>query len=171
MTEHTAAPGTGQAFVEMRRARLLAGLDGGRQPAAAGTTPLPRERLNYLLHEAEDLFWNELAWEELTEEERIAGGHLTELVFPGFLAFVSGLLIEEVPADSLAPAQPHPDAVEEVLSFLGDRYVEFTGRIEAGADSEKLIWARKMAAELIDLVLYRLYQVTSPERERLEGGA
>ena len=41
---------------------------------------------SYLFEEACELYWNELNWEELTEEERVSDGSLTEMVFPGLLA-------------------------------------------------------------------------------------
>ena len=172
MSRNAALSGTGQAYVERRRARLCTGL---QRPAgdvvAANAEPLSAERLEFIRRDAEELYWNELSWEELTDEEAIPGGHLTEMVFPGFLAFVEGLLVDRVPADALVPARPHPDAVEEILVFLGERYAEATSRIEGGADSQKLVWARHMTARLIDLVLYRLYRLSPAEQERLEAAA
>lgn len=163
-------PGGAQAYVECRRARLAATLDrAGEAPHPFAGEGMPPQQLEFFRKEAEDLFWNELSWEQITGEEAVAGGHLTELVFPGFLAFVEGLLVEKVPADSLAPARPHPDAVEEILTFLGERWATYTAEVEAGADSERLVWARAMTAELIDLVLYRLYHVSRTEREQVDA--
>jgi hypothetical protein len=168
MTKHTAEPGMPQALVESRRARLSAALDRPLEPVGAGALPLERDRVEYLLKEAEELYWNELAWEELTDEERVSGGHLTELVFPGFLAFVGGLLLESSPRGVYVAPRPHPEVVEEILLFLAERYTEATASLEQGADSERLVWARAMTAHLLDLVLYRLYRVTDAEREALE---
>lgn len=169
MSRNSTESSTAQAYVETRRARITRGL--GREPVAAGhaADPLGPERLESMRRDAEDLYWNELSWEELTDEEAIPGGHLTEMVFPGFLAFVEGLLVEKVPADALAPARPHPDAVEEILSFLGERYAAMTADLENGIDSQKVVWARAMTVRLIDLVLYRLYRLTAAERERLDS--
>ena len=166
-TRNTAAPGAAQAFVEQRRARIFGIL--GRTPTrvGAGAGPLSPERLEYLRREGEALYWNELVWEELTDEEAITGGHLTEMVFPAFLAYVDGLLVDRVAADSSAPASPHPDAVEEILTFLGERYSEATVDLENGCDSQKVVWARLMARQLIDLVLCRLYRLGSAEQELL----
>jgi hypothetical protein len=169
MIEHTAEPGTAQAAVELRRARVRDSVPRTLQPVGNGAEALSPERLEFFCKEAEDLFWNELSWEELTDEEAVSGGHLTELVFPAFLAFVEGLLVERVPDDALAPARPHPDAVEEILTFLGARYSAFSTELEAGADSERLVWARAMTARLIDLVLYRLYRLSPAEREAVES--
>lgn len=168
MTRNAAAAGAAQAYVEQRRSRICRLLGRTPLPAGLGAEPLTPERLAYLRRDAEELYWNELVWEELTDEEAIPGGHMTEMVFPGFLAFVDGLLLDEVPADSPAPATPHPDAVEEILTFLGERYAEATSELEAGIDSQKVVWARLMTRQLIDLVLYRLYHLGPNEREQLE---
>ena len=169
MSKPTAEPSTAHAYVEQRRARLQGALRRPLRAAAADAEPLPADRLEFFRREAEDLYHNELAWEELTDEEVVVGGHLTEMVFPGMLAFVEGLLVERVPADALTPARPHPDAVEEILEFLGERYAELTAKLEAGADSQRLVWARAMTSHLVDLVLYRLYGLTPAEQEQLES--
>ncbi|HEX8904758.1 MAG TPA: hypothetical protein VF771_07955 [Longimicrobiaceae bacterium] len=168
MTRNTADTGAAQAFVEQRRARLFAVLGRVPQAVAPDAEPLLPDRLSHLRREGEELYWNELVWEELTDEEAITGGHLTEMVFPAFLAFVDGLLVDRVPEDSPTPACPHPDAVEEILTFLGERYAEATADLENGCDSQKVVWARLMARRLIDLVLCRLYRVDPAEQELLE---
>lgn len=171
MSRNAALSTTGQAYVERRRARLCGSLDRPATTAGADAEPLSTERMEFMRREGEDLYWNELEWEELTDEEAIPGGHLTEMVFPGFMAYIRGLLVEIVMEDALAPARPHPDVVEEILGFLGERYAEATAELEAGADSQKLVWQRHMTARLIDLVLYRLYRLTPAEQERLETAA
>jgi hypothetical protein len=168
MMRNTAAPGAAQAFVEQRRSRLCRELGRAREPVGRGAEPLRPEHLTHLRREAEELYWNELVWEELTDEEAIAGGHMTEMVFPGFLAFVDGLMLECEPDGSGRPASPHPDAVEEILTFLGERYAEATSDLEGGIDSQKVVWARLMTRQLTDLVLYRLYALSAGEREMLE---
>jgi hypothetical protein len=161
----TITDGAVQAIVELRRARIFDGLGGSRRPVGAGAEPLPADRLTHLRREAEELYWTELSWEELTDEEAITGaGHMTEMVFPAFLAFVNGLLATGHP-----DARPHPDAVEEILGFLAERFAGCTQELENGADSQKLVWARQMTAHLLDLVLYRLYQLSPHEVEQLEA--
>ena len=169
MSNQAAESGMAQAHLELRRARILDAIRRSHEVAAAAGEPLEAERVAHLVKEAEDLYWNELSWEELTDEEVVSGGHLTELAFPGFLAFVDGVLLEEVPAGSTTPARPHPDVVEEILLFLSERYARFTAELGRGADSERLVWARAMTARLIDLVLYRLYRLTPDEREDLDS--
>jgi hypothetical protein len=111
------------------------------------------DRRNYLREEAEELYWNELEWENLTAEEmRKGGSELVELAFPGFLAFIDGLLLKEVARDSLAPASPRPEVVEDMLLFLARRYLELLPETEPALKLE-----REMAERLIDLVLYRLH--------------
>lgn len=163
-----AALSTGQAHVERRRARICDALERPAVAAGANAAPLPPERMEFMRVEGENLYWNELEWEDLTDEEAIPGGHLTEMVFAGFMAYIRGLLVEVVPDDALAPARPHPDVVEEILGFLGERFAGATAELESGADSQKLVWQRHMTARLIDLVLYRLYSLTPAEQERLE---
>lgn len=169
MSKHAADSGIAQAHIELRRARILDGLSRAPRPAGESADPLPPERVEFLVREAEALYWNELAWEQLTDEEMVVGGHLTEMVFPGLLSLVDGLLLEHARSDSPSPARPHPDAVEAVLAFLGERYAILTARMEAGADSGRLVWARAMTARLIDLVLYRLYRLTPQECEELDA--
>ena len=170
MSRETAVPSQARAFVERRRAHICEAVGRAQLPAGPAAEPLPADRLEFCRREAEDLYWNELEWEELTDEEAIQGGHLTELVFPGFLAFVEGLLVEKVPADALTPARPHPDAVEAILGFLGERHAELAAELEAGVDSQRVVWARAMTARLIDLVLYRLYGLTPAQQEQAEQG-
>lgn len=157
----------GRGFLTRRRARLSRLIQRSLTPPPP-SGDLPEDRRRFLLEEGQELYWNELSWEEITDEERIAGGHLTELVFPGFLAFVDALLFHSSAGE---PAHAHPEIVEQILAFLGSRYVEVTSDLEQGADSERLVWARSMTAHLIDLVLYRLYALSRSEREALEHRA
>jgi hypothetical protein len=170
MSRNASTTVSGQAYVERRRARIRQVLGRPLIPAGAAAEPLDPTRLEFVRREAEELYWNELSWEEVTKEESMPGGPLTEMVFPGFLAFVEGLLVDVVPAEARVPARPHPDAVEEILAFLGERHAEATLQIEAGADSQRLVVARAMTARLVDLVLQRLYRVTPGEQERLDAG-
>jgi hypothetical protein len=166
MSNPTAEPGTAQAFVELRRARILSAV--GSRPHPRPESPTSSERRAFFVREAEELYWNELSWEQLTDEELVGGEHLTELVFPGFLALVGGLLFEPSPRVPGVPSRTLPDVVEEILTFLGERCAALTAELEAGVDSQKVIHARSMTFRLIDLVLYRLYRLTPHEREEVE---
>jgi hypothetical protein len=160
-------PGASQALVELRRAHLLARVEARATVPEWTSAPLTQERLRFFVHEAEELYWDELAWEQTTGEEAIAGGHLTELVFPGFLALVDALL-PSPGSRARRGARTYPKAVEEILTFLGERAAELSAQLRAGADSQRLLWARAMTLRLIDLVLYRLYRLSAGECERLE---
>ena len=141
-----------EVFLARRRARLEKILQSPMvPPRPSGITPDKRQ---FLREEAEDLYWNELEWEKLTEEEMTGGSELVEFAFPGFLAFIDGLLLKEVNADSPAPASPRPEVVEDVLMFLSTRYLELLPETEPQTKLE-----RDMTERLIDLVLYRLHGI------------
>ena len=146
------------ALLRERRERLVR-LTGAplRTPKGPPTTP---ERAKYLREEAEELYWNELAWEKLTDEEMIGGSELVEYTFPAFLAFIDGLLLREVPHDAAAGAEPRPAVVEDILRFLASRCLS-TDDEEIGA------LEREMTSRLIDLVLYRLHGVETAGVNRL----
>lgn len=146
------------ALLRERRERLVR-LTGAplRTPKGPPTTP---ERAQFLREEAEELYWNELAWEKLTDEEMIGGSELVEYTFPAFLAFIDGLLLREVPHDAAAGAEPRPAVVEEILRFLA-------GRCLSTDDEEIGALEREMTSRLIDLVLYRLHGVETAGVNRL----
>jgi hypothetical protein len=159
-------------LLEARRERLERIL--GRplsEPAPGAEEPLTPEGRRYLLGEAESLYWNDLEWEHITDEEALEPGRITQLTFPGFLAFVRGLLLHEVMPDSKAPAAPRPQVVEDILRFLTGRVVELEEHLAAPADGE----ADKMRTELdvtnhlVDLVLYELHELSEEDVERIEA--
>ncbi|CAN5778385.1 hypothetical protein BH23GEM9_BH23GEM9_27920 [soil metagenome] len=155
MTRPSEQPGERKLHPEVFLARRRARLENLLQhplvpPRSSGVS---EDRRKYLREEAEELYVNELEWEKLTSEEMRAGGsELVEMAFPGFLAFIDGLLLKEVATDSLAPASPRPEVVEDVLHFLSRRYLELLPETD-----DVLRLEREMAERLIDLVLYRLH--------------
>lgn len=132
--------------------------------------PLPEESREHLLEYAEELYWNELEWENLTEEEETEHGKVSQLIFPGFLAFVRGLLLEEAIADAGAPAEPRPELVRDVLRFLARRVVEIEDELDddASDDEASLRAELEMSGHLLDLVLYEYHGLRRAEIERLE---
>lgn len=152
----------GRDFLARRRDRL-ARLIQRPLELPTGRGDLPEDRHRFLLEEAEELYWNELSWEQVTEEEGLADRGLVELTFPGFLAFVEGLLLREVMPDSLAPASPRPEVVEDILVFLAARCIQ----LEDSPDREARI-EREVTVRLMDLVLYRQHDIDVEEFERLE---
>jgi hypothetical protein len=160
-------------LLEARRERLERIL--GRplaEPAPATNDPLTPEARRYLIGEAESLYWNDLEWEHITDEEALEEGRLTHLTFPGFLAFIRGLLLHEVMPDSKAPASPRPQVVEEVLRFLTGRIVELEESLASpqDGDADKLRTELEVTSHLVDLVLYLLHDVSEEDIERIEAG-
>jgi hypothetical protein len=129
--------------------------------------PISAAEREHLTNAAADLYWNELEWENITEEERTDEGKLTELAFPGFLAFVNGLLLQEVMPDALAPAQPRPEVVEDVLGFLAERVVELQDQLEGEDDDDPARTQEEltMTDRLVDLVLFTLHGVDPADVE------
>ena len=140
-------------------------------PRTGPQAPLADQVRTFLREEAEDLYWNELEWEHITDEESLEGGPLTELAFPGFLAFIRGLLLSEVMPDALAPAQPRPQVVQDVLAFLCARVVELEdGSSEAeGDDLTQLQTELSMTGRLVDLVLYLYHELSADEVDQVEA--
>lgn len=142
-------------------------------PRTGPRAPLPEKVRTFLREEAEDLYWNELEWEDITDEESLESGRLTELAFPGFLALVRGLLLTEVMPDAKAPASPRPEVVEDILTFLGTRVVELEDGLASPPEpdgEERLRLELEMTSRLVDLVLYRYHQLSPTEMERVEAG-
>ena len=140
------------------------------EPSAPGDEPTEETR-TYLLGEAQDLYWNELEWEHITDEEALEGGAITELTFPGMLAYVRGLLLEEVMPDSLSPANPRPQVVMDVLAFLANRVVELEDSLaEPDPDEENRQRAEvDMTSSLIDRVLYLYHGMSEEDVEQVEA--
>jgi hypothetical protein len=155
-----------------RRERIERILGRALEPPQAGAAvPVSEETLEYLLSEAQDLYWNELEWEKLTDEEALDEGPVAELTFPGLLAYVRGLLLAEVMPDSLSPANPRPKAVVALLQFLADRVVELEdGLAQAGGPDEQRLRAElDMTSSVIDRVLYAYHGLQPEDIEQIEG--
>lgn len=158
-----------------RRERIQRALRRPLSPPGPGSdAPLTAESRSHLLEDAEDLYWNELEWERITEEEATDGSPLlVSLVFPGFLAFVRGLLLRKVMPDALAPAQPRPELVEELLRFLAGRVLALEEEISGGRadEPERLRGELTLTDQLIDHVLYEYHRLTAEDVGRLEAAA
>lgn len=158
-------------LLEARRERLERRL--GRDlawPDGAAADPLTGEARRYMVEEAEGLYWNDLEWEHITDEEALEQGPITQMTFPGFLAYVRGLLLQEVMPDSQAPASPRPQVVEDVLAFLARRVVELEEGLSApDSEADRMRAELDMTSHLVDLVLYLFHGVSPEEVERLEA--
>jgi hypothetical protein len=141
-----------------------------RTPSADPEDPLEPHRREYLLEEARELYWNDLEWENLMEEERMEGGGLPELTFPGVLAFVRGLLLDEVMDDSPVGPSPRPEVVEDFLEFLAGRVLTLheaaTG--EVGEDGDQAALELRMTNGLLDRVLVTYHGIEPEDAGPLE---
>jgi hypothetical protein len=157
-------------LLEGRRGRIARGLGRDLAQPEVHESPLAPESREHLLGEARDLYWNELEWENLMEEEVTDGGEpLTELMFPGLLAFVRGLLLTETNPDALAPAEPRPQVVEDLLRFLAERLLELDDQLGAGGEDAPRLEAERLATDrLIDLVLFRYHGLSADDVSALE---
>ena len=166
--------GRADTLLTGRRERMERILDRGLEPPTAGASePISEETRTYLLSEVEDLYWNELEWEHITDEESLDAGPIAELTFPGLLAYVRGLLLSEVMPDSLSPANPRPRVVADALRFLANRVVELEEELSSSDASEpdRLKAELDMTSGLIDRVLYLYHGLNEQDVERLEQAA
>jgi hypothetical protein len=139
-----------------------------------GLAPLSEREWAHLREDAEDLYWNELEWENVTQEEgSLAGQALTEMAFPGFLALVRGLLLEETMPDALAEAAPRPEVVEAVLDFLARRTIELGEAMEKNDAEEpaRVAAEHMMTSQLVDLTMAQLYALSPEEQKRVKVAA
>ena len=142
-------------------------------PEPARGADLSESEREHLRDAATDLYLNELAWENITDEEQVEGEPLAELAFPGLLAFIQGLLLEQVMPDSLAPANPRPEIVEDVVRFLAERVVALQDEMGGPSEGDAEQQARDLALtdRLLDLVLFRLHGVDPADAEGFRDAA
>ncbi len=130
------------------------------------TAPAARQ---HLFEEACELYWNELNWEQLTDEELVAEGEFTEMVFPGLLALVDAWLPRSENGEPDRDRERR-DVAHDFLIWLAARLVELRiGRPEDAADRSRIQRTIQVTDELIDLVSYRLYCLTDGDIEKLTG--
>ncbi len=131
----------------------------------------PETELAYLRETAQEFYWNELEWEKLTGEEQLDEEFLTEMAFPGFLAFVRGLLLEEAAPDSPVPPQPNPSVVRDLMDFLAQRVVELEEEASCcdGEEKDHREAELSMTSRLVDLLLYHYYKLEPQEVVRVEN--
>ena len=132
----------------------------------------PERVRKHLLEEAEELYWNEMAWEQITGDGGSAENAPSEMTFPGFLTFVRALLLEDAVPQSGPPPRPRPDVVEDVLRFLSRRIVELEDELGGPEPEERgrLTDELSMTSRLLDLVLYRYHGLSPADVVRVELG-
>ncbi len=142
-------------------------------PEPASGPELSESEREHLCNAAADLYLNELAWENITDEEKVEGEPLAELTFPGFLAFIQGLLLDQVMPDSLAPANPRPEIAEEVARYLAERIIDLQDKTGGAGDEDSEHGDRDLALtdRLLDLVLFRLHGVDPADVEGFRDAA
>lgn len=158
-------------LLEGRRTRMARGLGRPLALPQGHDSTLPEATRAHLVEEAENLYWNELEWEAVTAEEETEPGPLVQLTFPGLLAFIRGLLLQEAMPDALARAEPRPEVAEEVAHFLARRVVELEALLAAGDADEPERVGRDLALTdgLLDHVLYEIHGLGSEDVEHLEA--
>lgn len=153
-----------EALLASRHAHLER-LLGRRLEGEPPSCRLSAERRRFLREEGEDLYWNELAWSKLADDDCDMDVMPADYVFPGFLAFVEGLLRRTASGNSPeAPRAPRTEVVEDLLRFLALRRVRFR---EAGSDESQK--DGEITSQLMDLVLCRYYDMSPEEIHELEN--
>jgi hypothetical protein len=158
-----------RTLVEERLRALRRILERDLDPDNIVLRPTAAASRRHLFEEACDLYWNELNWEQLTEEERVSGGELTEMVFPGLLALVDALLPRSRNGEPDRDRE-HRDVAHDFLLWLAGRLVEIrVTRPEDDEDRQRLHHEAQVTDDLIDLVSCRLFCLTDAEIERIRG--
>jgi hypothetical protein len=154
------------AEIETRLVRIAA-LVARDLPSHPPVEHTPAVQFKHLLEETQQLYENELAWEEETGEESTDSGAVVALVFPGTLALVDALVTSHAPTEQ-GEGGPHRDVVVAFMEWLSARLLDLrSGRIR-GSASDRAKEA-DMTDRLIDLVLHRYCGLSTAEIERVEA--
>lgn len=157
-----------RTLVQERVRALRQRVDRELDPGDVVLRPTAPDSRKHLFEEACELYWNEMNWEQITDEELTDGGELTEMVFPGLLTLVDALLPRAANGEP-DRGREHRDVAHDFLLWLAARLVELRSRREE--DDEERAQTRREAQvtdELVDLVTYRLYLITDEEIARLK---
>ncbi|MDP2529676.1 MAG: hypothetical protein Q8W51_08055 [Candidatus Palauibacterales bacterium] len=159
-----------RTLIEERLRGVRRSVDRDLAPVDVVLRPTRSESRTHLFEEACELYWTELGWEEETGEEAVGSGgaELTEMVFPGLLAFMDALLPRNTNGEPDRDRE-HRDVAHDFLLWLAGRLVELrSARPEALEERARMRRQEATTDELIDLVAYRLYGLTSEEVERIQ---
>ena len=76
-----------------------------------------------------------------------------------------------LPRPTLAPAEPRPQVVRDLLAFLAGRILEIeeAGTPDDAEDAARMKAELQMTDRLIDLVLYRYHGLRQEQIEQLEA--
>jgi hypothetical protein len=149
------------------RLQSIARVVGRELPGYPPDGSTPEDHHRHLLEESQQLYENELAWEEETGEESTDSGAVVPLVFPGTLALVDALLTSHSENEQ-GEGGSHPDVVASFLEWLHERLMRLrSGQVRGSAtDRAKEV---DLTDRLIDLVLHRYSGLSSDEVERVEA--
>lgn len=158
-------------LVQERLRGVRRAIDRDVAPRDVVVTPTRSESKDHLLREACELYWNELHWESANSEEMMGMGdeEFTEMVFPGLLSLLDALLPTGEGGEPDRERERR-DVIHDFLFWLGGRLVELreTTPVNPLERSRSRREAR-MTAQLMDLVIYRVYGLRDEEIDRLEG--
>jgi hypothetical protein len=151
------------------RVRALGRLvDRELDPGDVVLRPTAVESRKHLFEEACELYWNEMNWEQITDEELTDGDELTEMIFPGLLTLIDALLPRGANGEP-DRSREHRDVAHDFLRWLAARLVELrTRRDEDQEDRKQSRREAQITDDLVDLVIYRLYSITDEEISRLK---
>ena len=158
-----------RTLVKERVRALQRLVDRELDPGDVVLRPTAPDSRQHLFEEACELYWNEMNWEQITDEELTDSGELTEMVFPGLLTLVDALLPRAANGEP-DRGREHRDVAHDFLLWLAARLVELRSRRDE--DEEDRAQTRREAQvtdELVDLVTYRLYSITDEEIARLKS--
>jgi hypothetical protein len=155
-----------QADVQLRM-RTIAELVGRELPQHPPSERMPEDQHRHLLEEAQQLYENELAWEEETGEEAMESGAVVALVFPATLALVDALVTSHSPNERGEGAE-HRDVVASFLEWLADRLLKLRSG-QVGGTATGRAKQVDLTDRLIDLVLHRYCGLSLAEVERLDA--
>jgi hypothetical protein len=117
----------------------------------------------HLFEEACELYWNELSWEQLTDEERMGDEELTEMVFPGLLALVDAFL-PRGPNGEPDRDRERRDVAHDFLLWLAARLIELRNApLPEPSVRGRLRRQAAVTDDLIDLVTFRLCSLSNKE--------
>ncbi|NIR45070.1 MAG: hypothetical protein GWN99_11840 [Gemmatimonadetes bacterium] len=126
----------------------------------------PEGHHRHLFEESQQLYENELAWEEETGEESMEEGPVVSLVFPGTLALVDALVTSHA-AGEHGEGGPHRDVVVSFAEWLSGRLWKLRSGEIRGSATERAKEA-DLTDRLIDLVLYRYCGLSAEEIEQVD---
>ncbi len=153
--------------VIVERLRRIEAQLGRPLPAHPPADETPANHHQHLLEEAQELYRNEMAWEDESGEESTGSGAVVELVFPGTLALIDALVTSHDLSEKGEGAR-HRDVVASFLDWMASQLFELRSGQTGGSATERAKHI-DLTDRLIDLVLYRYCGLSPSEIERLEA--